>query len=101
METGSYLLVGTKKAHEMTFGSTLHGSGRTMSRTQAKKKIHGRQLQEDMRKRGILVKTVSYAGLAEEAGLAYKDIAAVVDAVHQIGISRKVVRLKPIGNIKG
>jgi tRNA-splicing ligase RtcB len=54
-----------------------------------------------MRKRGILVKTVSYAGLAEEAGLAYKDIAAVVDAVHQIGISRKVVRLKPIGNIKG
>jgi len=101
METGSYLLVGTKKAQEMTFGSTLHGSGRTMSRTQAKKKEDGRQLQEDMRKRGILVKTVSYAGLAEEAGLAYKDIAAVVEAVHQIGISRKVARLKPIGNIKG
>ncbi|MGH8004035.1 MAG: RtcB family protein, partial [Limisphaerales bacterium] len=101
METGSYLLVGTKRAQEMTFGSTLHGSGRTMSRTQAKKKVQGRQLQEDMRRRGILVKTVSYSGLAEEAGFAYKDIAAVVEAVHQIGISRKVVRLKPIGNIKG
>lgn len=101
METGSYLLVGTKKAHEMTFGSTLHGSGRTMSRTQAKKKVHGRELQEDMRRRGILVRTASYAGLAEEAGMAYKDIALVVEAVHRIGVSRKVVRLQPIGNIKG
>ncbi len=101
METGSYLLAGTQKAHELTFGSTLHGSGRTMSRTAAKKKVHGKQLQEDMRRRGILVKTVSYSGLAEEAGLAYKDIAAVVEAVHQVGISRKVARLKPIGNIKG
>lgn len=101
METGSYLLAGTRKAHEETFGSTLHGSGRTMSRTAAKKKVQGRQLQEDMRRRGILVKTVSYSGLAEEAGFAYKDISAVVEAVHQIGISRKVAQLKPIGNIKG
>ncbi len=101
METGSYLLAGTKKAHELTFGSTLHGSGRTMSRTQAKKKVNGRALQEEMRRRGILVKTVSYAGLAEEAGMAYKDINLVVEAVHQLGISRKVARLKPVGNIKG
>jgi len=101
METGSYLLAGTRKAHEETFGSTLHGAGRTMSRTAARKKVQGRQLQEDMRRRGILVKTVSYSGLAEEAGFAYKDISTVVEAVHQIGISRKVAQLKPIGNIKG
>ena len=101
METGSYLLIGTAKAMEYSFGSTAHGSGRTMSRTAAKKKVHGRDLLQRMERQGIYVRTGSFAGLAEEAGMAYKDISAVVDAVDTLGISKKVVRLQPIGNIKG
>lgn len=101
METGSYLLVGTKKAEEETFGSTAHGSGRTMSRTKAKELVRGDLLQKEMEKKGIYVKAVSMPGLAEEAGAAYKDINEVVEAVHQAGISKKVVGLRPIGNIKG
>ena len=101
METGSYLLVGTKTAEEETFGSTAHGSGRTMSRAQAKREIRGDKLQQDMEKRGIYVRTVSLSGLAEEAGKAYKPINDVVDVLDQAGISKKIVGLKPIGNIKG
>ena len=101
METGSYLLVGTKKAEEMTFGSTAHGSGRTMSRTRATKLFRGEDLQRDMEKRGIYVKSVSYSGLAEEAGAAYKDIDEVIGAAHQAGISMRVAKLAPIGNVKG
>ncbi len=101
METGSYLLVGTKKAEEETFGSTMHGSGRTMSRGQAKRTIDGETLQKDMEKRGIYVKTASFSGLAEEAGFAYKDISEVVKTMERAGISKPVCSLKPIGNIKG
>ena len=101
METGSYLLVGTQKAHELTFGSTLHGSGRTMSRTEAKHRVRGSELREDMEKRGIYVMAASMSGLAEEAGFAYKNISEVVEAVDMLGISKKVIQLKPIGNIKG
>jgi len=101
METGSFLLVGTETAMKETFGSTLHGSGRTMSRTKAKKMVRGDKLQKEMEQHGIYVKAASYSGLAEEAGLAYKPISEVVEAVHNSGISKKVVGLKPIGNIKG
>lgn len=101
METGSYLLVGTNKAEEMTFGSTAHGSGRTMSRTRATKLFKGEDLQRDMMRRGIYVKSVSYSGLAEEAGGAYKDIDEVVGATHEAGISMRVAKLTPIGNVKG
>ena len=101
METGSYLLVGTQKAMDETFGSTAHGSGRTMSRTQARNEIRGDKLQKDMANRGILVKSASMSGLAEEAGRAYKDINMVVDALDRSGISRKIVGLSPIGNVKG
>ena len=83
MQTGSFLLVGTKKAEELTFGSTLHGAGRVMSRTAARKKIRGSDLQHEMEKEGIFVRTASFSGLAEEAGFAYKNISEVVDAVHQ------------------
>lgn len=100
METGSYLLVGTKTGEETWF-STAHGSGRTMSRTRAKGMFRGDELQKDMEKRGIYVKSVSYAGLAEEAGAAYKDIDDVINATDQAGISKKVVKLIPIGNVKG
>ena len=84
-----------------TFGSTAHGSGRTMSRTRAKQLWRGDQLQRDMEKRGIYVRTTSFSGLAEEAGGAYKDIDEVIDAVHKAGISKKVVKFSPIGNVKG
>lgn len=101
METGSYLLVGTQGAIEKTFGSTAHGSGRTMSRTQAKKVIRGKEIQQKMQSKGIYVKTASYSGLAEEAGFAYKDIDEVVKAVSLADISQPVASLKPLGNIKG
>jgi tRNA-splicing ligase RtcB len=100
METGSYLLVGVPTG-EQTFFTTAHGSGRTMSRHEAKKKVHGRKLQEDLEARGIYVRTVSYAGLAEEAGIAYKDIDAVVEATERAGISKPVARFLPMGNVKG
>jgi len=101
METGSYLLVGTSKAMEDTFGSTAHGSGRTMSRTAAKRQVRGAELQRKMLERGIYVKSATMDGLAEEAGMAYKDISEVVETMDVAGISKKVVALRPIGNIKG
>jgi len=101
METGSCLLVGTKKSEEDAFGSTAHGSGRTMSRHQAMNTVTGKQLQQQLLKKGIYVRAVSMQGLAEEAGFAYKNITDVVDAVDRAGISKKVLALRPIGNVKG
>ena len=101
METGSHLLVGTQKAMDETFGSTAHGSGRTMSRTKAKQEFKGKELQEQMMKKGIYVRSSSMNGLAEEAGKAYKDINSVVDILDAYGIARKVVGFNPIGNVKG
>lgn len=101
METGSYLLLGTKTAEQLTFSSTAHGSGRTMSRVKAKKMVQGQYLQKDMEKRGIYVKSSSFAGLAEEAGFAYKDIHEVVRSIEQAAISQPVASFLPIGNIKG
>ena len=72
-----------------------------MSRAQAKRTVRGEQLQQQMKQRGILVKAVSMSGLAEEAGLAYKNISEVVESVERAGITKKVVELRPIGNIKG
>ena len=101
METGSYLLAGTEGAMRDTFASTMHGAGRTMSRTQAKRAIRGEQLQRQMQQQGIMVKAVSMSGLAEEAGFAYKNISDVVASVDRAGITKVVAELRPIGNIKG
>ncbi len=101
METGSYLLVGTEAAMRETFASTMHGSGRTMSRAQAKKTVRGEQVQQQMKRQGIVVKAVSMSGLAEEAGFAYKNISEVVASVERAGITKTVAELRPIGNIKG
>src|SRR6185369_2159924 len=100
METGSYLLAGEEGA-KATFFTTAHGSGRTMSRHQAKKMIKGQKLLGEMEQRGIYVRTDSYSGVAEEAGFAYKDIDQVTAATEEAGLSRRVVKLVPIGNIKG
>ena len=101
METGSALLMGTAHAMTETFGSTAHGAGRTMSRAQAKKRVGGASLLRDMERRGIVVRAASKSGVAEEAGFAYKDLTAVVEVLHRLDLSRKVVSLRPIGNIKG
>jgi tRNA-splicing ligase RtcB len=101
METGSALLVGTARAMAETFGSTAHGAGRTMSREQAKRRVRGDALLRELDQRGIVVRAASRSGVAEEAGFAYKDLAAVVDVLHRLDLSRKVVSLTPIGNIKG
>jgi tRNA-splicing ligase RtcB len=101
METGSALLVGTAHAMAETFGSTAHGAGRTMSRAQAKRRVRGESLIREMGERGIIVRAASKSGVAEEAGLAYKDLDEVVRVVDRLDVSRKVVSLRPIGNIKG
>lgn len=101
METGSYLLSGTKESLTKSYGSTAHGSGRTMSRAKAKKIIKGQQLWQQMKEKGIFVKSASFSGLAEEAGIAYKNISDVVQSVETAGLSKPIVYFKPIGNIKG
>jgi len=101
METGSYLLVGTDNADNETFASTAHGAGRIMSREAAKREFRGEALQKDMEKRGIYVHGSAMAGLAEEAGGAYKDINSVVETLDKSGITKRVVLLRPIGNVKG
>lgn len=100
METGSYLLTGVATG-DTTFFSTAHGSGRAMSRSKAKKQFSGKKLQSDMLARGIYVRSVSFRGLAEEAGGAYKNIDDVIRASELAGISKPVCRFTPIGNIKG
>ena len=84
-----------------TWGTTAHGAGRMMSRTQALKQIGGRELLNQLKGRGIEVRTDSLRGLAEEAPAAYKDVSEVVAACHGSGISRKVARMRPIGVVKG
>ncbi len=101
METGSYLLVGTNDALKLSFGSTAHGSGRTMSRAKAKRMVRGEKIRKKMKEHGIYVKSASTVGLAEEAGAAYKNISEVVEAVRGAGLSSPVASFRPIGNIKG
>jgi tRNA-splicing ligase RtcB len=101
METGSALLAGTAHAMAETWGSTAHGAGRTMSRAEAKRRVAGETLIKQMQERGIILRAASKSGVAEEAGFAYKDLAEVVDVLDRLDISRKVVSLTPIGNIKG
>src|SRR3989454_8571349 len=100
METGSYLLVGPASGAD-NFFYTASRHGRPMSRTKARKQWHGKQLQRDLEARGIYVRSTSWAGLAEEAGGAYKDIDEVIAATELAGISKPVVRFTPVGNVKG
>ena len=100
METGSYLLVGAETGAPAFF-TTAHGSGRTMGRRQAKRSYSGQEIRKQMERAGIYVKAKSMSGLAEEAGAAYKNIDEVVEAAEVAGLSRRVVKLIPIGNVKG
>ncbi|MGH7822587.1 MAG: RtcB family protein, partial [Candidatus Binatia bacterium] len=97
----SFLLVGTEGAMRETFGSTCHGAGRVMSRAQAKKAARGRELERELAAQGVIARYRGRDTFAEEMPHAYKDVADVVDVVHQAGISRKVARLKPMAVVKG
>lgn len=97
----SYVLIGTEKAMEETFGSTCHGAGRVMSRHQAIKAARGKAISREMEDRGIFVKGASRGTLVEEIPEAYKDVTDVVNVVHHAGISQKVAKLVPLGVIKG
>ncbi|MFZ2098229.1 MAG: RtcB family protein [Anaerolineales bacterium] len=101
MGTASWVLVGTAASMEKSFGSTCHGSGRLMSRHEAKRNVRGEKLRQDLEAEGIHIRAGSMAGLAEEAPQAYKDVDQVVDAVVGAGIARKVARLHPLAVIKG
>lgn len=97
----SYVLLGTKRAMEETFGSTCHGAGRVMSRHQAIKAAKGRDVARELENKGIIVRGASRGTIAEEIPDAYKDVTDVVNVVHNAGISRKVAKLVPMGVIKG
>jgi tRNA-splicing ligase RtcB len=101
MGRASYVLVGTERAMQETFGSTCHGAGRMKSRAAAKKLLSGRDVLASLEARGIIVRAGSLSGLAEEAPEAYKDVNAVVGVAHGAGISRKVARTRPIAVVKG
>jgi tRNA-splicing ligase RtcB len=101
MGTGSYVLAGTVRSESLAFSSACHGAGRAMSRHQALQNWCGRQVVDELAGRGILVRSPSSRGVAEEAPGAYKDVAAVVDAAHDAGLARKVARLAPLVCIKG
>ncbi|MDP7244686.1 MAG: RtcB family protein [Flavobacteriales bacterium] len=100
MGTASYLLVGTKKAEEVSFGSTAHGAGRVMSRHEAIRNYRGEQVKRDLETKGIIVKG-PWKGLAEETWQAYKDIDEVVKTSHKLGIGNLVARLAPLAVLKG
>jgi len=101
MGTASYLLIGTKKSEELTFGSCVHGAGRIKSRSSALKTLRGEEIKKELGKKEIEVKAGSWKSLAEEAPEAYKDIEEVVRVVDELGISKKVARLKPMAVVKG
>ncbi len=101
MGTVSYVLVGTESALENTFGSTCHGAGRMMSRNAAIKQMRGEQVRAELSQQGIVVRTDSVKGLAEEAPYAYKDVSIVVESVVGAGLARQVARVRPVAVIKG
>lgn len=101
MGTASYLLIGTKKSEELTFGSCVHGAGRVKSRSLALKTLRGEEIKKELGKKEIEIKAGSWKSLAEEAPEAYKDIEEVVRVVDELGISKKVARLKPLAVVKG
>ncbi len=101
MGTASYLLVGTRRAMEETFGSTAHGAGRHLSRTAALRQFRGEEVRRNLSSRGIFVRAAKLSVIAEEAPDAYKDIDRIVEVSHRAGIARKVARLVPLGVAKG
>jgi tRNA-splicing ligase RtcB len=101
MGTSSWVLVGRDGAMERSFGTVCHGAGRQLSRTGARKRIHGAELRKELESRGITVRSPSNRGLAEEAPFAYKEVDRVVAVVEQAGLAAPVAGLRPVGVVKG
>ena len=101
MGTASYVLAGTAEGESLSLSSACHGAGRAMSRRKALKQYSGRQVVDELAERGILIRSPSQRGVAEEAPLAYKDVDRVVDIADKAGLARKVARLEPVICIKG
>jgi tRNA-splicing ligase RtcB len=101
MGRASWVLVGQPGSMEHTFGTTCHGAGRAMSRSAALNASKGRRIDKELEDRGVIARSQSWKGLAEEQPLAYKDVDLVVEVVHKAGLSKKVARMRPIGVIKG
>jgi len=101
MGTASWLLLGSQKSMDLSFGSTAHGAGRTMSRGAAKRKYNEQSVKNALESRGIYVKALTREGIVEETPEAYKDVDTIADISHKLGIATKVARLVPLGVIKG
>jgi tRNA-splicing ligase RtcB len=101
MGTASYILAGTTESMGLAFGSACHGAGRSMSRHQATRQWKGREVVDDLARRGIVIRSASYRGVAEEAPGAYKDVSAVVEAADRANLARAVARLEPVVCVKG
>jgi len=101
MGTASYVLAGTRESMSLAFGSACHGAGRSMSRHQATRQWHGREVVRELAARGILIRSPSFRGVAEEAPGAYKDVSEVVEAAERAKLARKVARLEPLICVKG
>ena len=101
MGTASYILTGMPESEQRAFSSACHGAGRAMSRRKATKQWHGRQVIDELAARGILIRSQSFRGVAEEAPGAYKDVDAVVASAESAGLARKVARLVPLICVKG
>jgi tRNA-splicing ligase RtcB len=101
MGTASYVLAGCATSEALAWSSACHGAGRSMSRHQATRQWHGRQLVDELAARGILIRSPSLRGVAEEAPGAYKSVERVVDVAERAGLARKVARLEPLVCVKG
>jgi tRNA-splicing ligase RtcB len=101
MGRASWVLVGGPRSLERSFGTTCHGAGRCLSRTAATRLAKGRNIQHELARAGVVARSRSREGLAEEQPAAYKDVDIVVEVVHRAGLSSKVARLRPLGVIKG
>ncbi len=101
MGTASYILVGTREAEQLSFGSTAHGAGRVMSRHEAIRRFRGEKIKQDLKSRGIELQSTSWKGVAEEASQAYKDVDEVVKVSHKAGIGKLVAKVIPVGVMKG
>jgi tRNA-splicing ligase RtcB len=101
MGTSSYILAGTNHGMGIAFGSAVHGAGRTLSRHEATRRWKGRAVVDALASHGIVIRSPSLRGVAEEAPGAYKDVSLVVDAAEKAGLASKVARLRPLACIKG
>jgi len=101
MGTASWILLGQPNSMDLSFGSTAHGAGRTMSRTKARRIYNENDVKKSLNDKGIFIKALTRDGIVEETPQAYKDVDAVVNVSHNLGIATKVAKLVPIGVIKG